>query len=412
MSTLSTATNPTAPFTRSRTNLFLSYRDSAIRPSTSPYTLYDDEDDEDDINGLHNSVSESRGLLSDDTVVVDMRGAGLDSRRGSRTASGSTAARLPPKWIDVSDQVDDILDKVKPKIDRLDKLHAKHVLPGFKDRSAEEREIEALAHEITNDFRATQRHIKKIADMSKQLLATPTRNPEAKRLEMIMAANVQTALATKVQDMSGVFRKKQTAYLKQLRGHEGRGSITGLDSNKDPLAALADDEQYSYQAQQQTTTSLGIDVSQREQEIIQIAQSITDLSDLFKDLSSLVIDQGTLLDRVDWNVEQMNVDVGRAVEELKTATKHQRRSGKCQLIFLLVLLIIGCLIIIAYRPSRSPSPPATIESGSQDPAMDRLIIRGTEDASREEVAHQLRRRVNSRLLDARPTFVDLFELEK
>jgi hypothetical protein len=31
----------------------------------------------------------------------------------------------------------------------LDKLHAKHVLPGFSDRSQEEREIEALTTDIT-----------------------------------------------------------------------------------------------------------------------------------------------------------------------------------------------------------------------------------------------------------------------
>lgn len=31
----------------------------------------------------------------------------------------------------------------------LDRLHAKHVLPGFSDRSAEEREIEAATTEIT-----------------------------------------------------------------------------------------------------------------------------------------------------------------------------------------------------------------------------------------------------------------------
>ena len=76
----------------------------------------------------------------------------------------------------------------------------------------------------------------------------------------------------------------------------------------------------SLQTQRTATTTSTFDVTQREQEIIQIAQSITDLSDVFKDLSSLVIDQGTLLDRVDWNVEQMNVEVGKAVEELKTAT--------------------------------------------------------------------------------------------
>lgn len=42
---------------------------------------------------------------------------------------------------------------------------------------------------------------------------------------------------------------------------------------------------------------------------------------MFKDLSSLVIDQGTLLDRVDWNVEQMNTEVKGAVEELTQATR-------------------------------------------------------------------------------------------
>ena len=36
-----------------------------------------------------------------------------------------------------------------PTVVQLDKLHAKHLLPGFKDRTAEEREIEALATSIT-----------------------------------------------------------------------------------------------------------------------------------------------------------------------------------------------------------------------------------------------------------------------
>lgn len=62
-------------------------------------------------------------------------------------------------------------------------------------------------------------------------------------------------------------------------------------------------------------------VDRRNAEIHSIAQSIADLADMFKDLSSLVIDQGTLLDRVDWNVEQMNTEVKGAVEELTQATR-------------------------------------------------------------------------------------------
>lgn len=51
--------------------------------------------------------------------------------------------------VDVSDEVEEILNRVKGKVAALDKLHAKHVLPGFNDRSAEEREIERATTEIT-----------------------------------------------------------------------------------------------------------------------------------------------------------------------------------------------------------------------------------------------------------------------
>ena len=37
----------------------------------------------------------------------------------------------------------------KSPVTALDKLHAKHVLPGFADRSAEEREIEAATTDVT-----------------------------------------------------------------------------------------------------------------------------------------------------------------------------------------------------------------------------------------------------------------------
>lgn len=39
--------------------------------------------------------------------------------------------------------------------------------------------------------------------------------PEAKRLNMIMLANVQSGLAAKVQEWSGIFRTKQTNYLRR-----------------------------------------------------------------------------------------------------------------------------------------------------------------------------------------------------
>jgi len=45
----------------------------------------------------------------------------------------------------------------------------------------------------------------------------------------------------------------------------------------------------------------------RDHEINAIVQSIEELSQIFKELAVLVIDQGTILDRIDYNMEQVGL---------------------------------------------------------------------------------------------------------
>lgn len=94
-------------------------------------------------------------------------------------------------------------------------------------------------------------------------------------------------------------------------------------------------------------------IAQREREIEDIAQGIIDLADLFRDLQTMVIDQGTMLDRIDYNVERMNTDVKGADQELKVASGYQRRSTKRKIMLLLILLIAGLFILLLMKPRRS-----------------------------------------------------------
>ena len=71
--------------------------------------------------------------------------------------------------------------------------------------------------------------------------------------------------------------------------------------------------------QQQEELAPAVDLQQRDREITEIARSIAQLAELFKDLSALVIDQGTLLDSVEYNIEQTAVEMQEAVTELKIA---------------------------------------------------------------------------------------------
>ncbi|GAA5843277.1 hypothetical protein JCM9279_002046 [Rhodotorula babjevae] len=383
------------PVTRSRTSLFLSYRDSAARPTPStPFTRYTYDDDD--------LGDEEAGLIGGNQLRTPQI-----SQRGGTTDDSA----LPPRWVDEADQVDSLVRQVKPKIAHLDKLHAKHLLPGFKDRSAEEREIQALATSITSDFRSCQAHIRRIAVQSQQLLASRPRDAaqaEVKRIDLVMAANVQTALATKVQALSTVFRKNQAEYLRQLRGNESKAVELQNRATTvyDPLVALAEDEQASrsalssssspsagastpslaqqqFFASHQSSSMSTAAADQRSSEIADIAQSIADLADLFKDLSSLVIDQGTLLDRVDWNVEVMSTEVRGAAEELREATRYQRRSGKCQLIFLLVLLVIAACVVLLFRP------PRILRSSPGGGALGAAAAHGDGRATTEQVAQAI-----------------------
>ncbi|KZT57752.1 t-SNARE [Calocera cornea HHB12733] len=339
------------PLIRSRTNLFFSYRDSVARSSRSRRRIQD----LDDHYGAREDLAddEQEGLMG----VGDRAHATIDMET------------LPPKWVDISDQVEETLRDTARKINELDKLQAKHVLPGFVDRSAEEREIEALGTDITRDFRRCQSLIQRIPQVGISHSFPPT---AATQQEQRAAVNVQRALAAKVQDLSATFRKKQRVYMQKLQGHSiknqdlliasGAISLKGAES----MTAVEDDlqasrSQLSGEAQVQAMAAPDLDIAQRDRELTELAKSIGALAELFKDLSTLVIDQGTILDSVEYNIEQTATHVEEAVKELKVATKYQSNTSRRMCIFLLVLIILGLILVLIFKPRRhgAAPPPST-----------------------------------------------------
>ena len=102
-------------------------------------------------------------------------------------------------------------------------------------------------------------------------------------------------------------------------------------------------------------------IAQREREITDIAKGIIELADIFKDLQTMVIDQGTMLDRIDYNVETMMVNVKAADKELVVATGYQKKNTKRKILFLLLLLVVGMFILLLVKPKKgrgpAPAPP-------------------------------------------------------
>ena len=120
---------------------------------------------------------------------------------------------LPPRWADISDEVTELLTDIAGKSVKLEKLHQKHVLPGFDDEEVkrnEEGEIERLTQDITRGFHACQKSIQKV----EQMVRESKQQGGISKGEETMARNIQISLAGRVQEASAGFRKKQSAYLK------------------------------------------------------------------------------------------------------------------------------------------------------------------------------------------------------
>jgi syntaxin 16 len=120
---------------------------------------------------------------------------------------------LPPRWLDVQDEITEQLAHIAKQTRKLDQLHQKHVLPGFDDedvKKREEREIEHLTQDMTRSFQRCQQAIKRIDAMVRDA----KQQGHINQGDEVMAQNLKVSLATRVGEVSALFRKKQSAYLK------------------------------------------------------------------------------------------------------------------------------------------------------------------------------------------------------
>lgn len=87
----------------------------------------------------------------------------------------------------------------------------------------------------------------------------------------------------------------------------------------------------------------------RNREIKTLAGTINELAVLFKELSVLVVEQGTVLDRIDYNIECAHADTRQAVVHLeKTAEIEQSMRSKGALTCLIASIAV-CLVLLLIK---------------------------------------------------------------
>jgi len=88
---------------------------------------------------------------------------------------------------------------------------------------------------------------------------------------------------------------------------------------------------------------------ERDKEVLGIAKSVEDLAMIMRDLSVLVIDQGSVVDRIDYNMEQTATAVEQGVEELVKADKTQKKSRMLLCIMCLAVAVVLMTVVIVFK---------------------------------------------------------------
>jgi len=117
-------------------------------------------------------------------------------------------------------------------------------------------------------------------------------------------------------------------------------------------------------AQMQMADDMRELVDQRDEEIVRIAKSIEELAAIFKELAVLVIDQGTILDRIDYNMEAAVEHAKEGIVQLQKAEEHQKNALPLRCIIVLVVLIAIMLGVLIWK--HSPSGNSSSSSSSSN----------------------------------------------
>ncbi|KAN0131495.1 t-SNARE [Lactarius tabidus] len=88
-------------------------------------------------------------------------------------------------------------------------------------------------------------------------------------------------------------------------------------------------------------------IQEREAEIREIETGIHELSEIFRDLGTLVHEQGGMIDNIESNVYSVAVDTSGAAEELGTASEYQRKAGRRAACLGLVLIVVVAVVLLA-----------------------------------------------------------------
>lgn len=154
---------------------------------------------------------------------------------------------------------------------------------------------------------------------------------------------VQRAEADKEKDSVKRARAASGIGFESSSSRGGAGNLIELAS---PVQAQQPQQQAQSFAQMDEQVNIEM-LREREQAIRKLENDIVDVNAIFKDLATMVHDQGDMIDSIEANVESAAVHVEEGVQQVAKARQHQEKARKKMFcLFVIGVIVLATLITI------------------------------------------------------------------
>jgi syntaxin 16 len=180
--------------------------------------------------------------------------------------------------------------------------------------------------------------------------------------EELMKRNLKISLVNELNTLSLDFRDEQAEYLKNMERMKAKRRENKTKYDEEETDLDPEEQERIQQLEQKLQADPGFtdeqirelimneqDIIRRDKELREILTSIVELNELFKEFSQLVVEQGTLLDRIDYNIETTHDFMVRANVDLNKAETYQKMSRLTLCVLVLILLVVGVGLFFALK---------------------------------------------------------------
>jgi syntaxin 16 len=282
------------------------------------------------LNIHYNKDNNSKALISEDIS---------NNRYTSKLISSNDKIELQnvstPKYMQLYEECNNILKDFDIEFNKLKEEQQKRIVPNFNETESKliTQNIQMISSKMTQQ-------LKKCKQLAKELKIQLSLSDLDENVKINMYQNLLNRLAETT-------RALQINEEMQLQKYQEFNGVEDSFFNLNNYDSIETNQTQNFKS----IDTKKLDVNkERNKEIDQIVKTVNELKEIFMDVSELVIAQGTILDRIDYNTYQTRHNIRRGNKEMEET--HERLKSGClrriNQILVLSIFIMAILIIFKF----------------------------------------------------------------